>query len=173
MRKYIRVLVLIIIFCVSKPSSAEIENRNFIIVISPTTGIFSGIRLGFGVIKLYEKDVWEFTLNYDNELYPFIKGKDLKKNLIETNYFDSFYFQANKFWNKDREEIFLKLKLGITLMPSFPFSYENESDDDFIMGVLTIGTGYSFNIKDKLYIRPSFDIGLQSKIISAEVAFTF
>lgn len=164
MKKYFIVIALIIAISIS----AEIQKP--IIVISPTTGVFSGIRVGIGVTNVYENHVWELTLNYKNELISHVAGPKITFKPMNSSAFDSIYLQANRFWNLERKRSFLIFKIGgIIISPIFYC----EDCKTVLIPMLSIGYGYSFNLKDMCYIRPSIDIGLQSNIINVGLAITF
>ena len=63
-----KVLLLFFISLTTTSVFAEIQKRKQVFVISPTTGVFSGVRVGIGVANIHESHVWEMTLNYKNEL---------------------------------------------------------------------------------------------------------
>ena len=156
--------------------SAENHKQKPIFVISPTTGVFSGIRIGIGVANVYENHVWEMTLNYKNELISHVAGPKITFKLMNSSTFDSIYLQANRFWSLERKKSFLILKIGGFLCPPFSFATDsgtNSHDETKVILLVTIGDGYSFNIMDKYYFRPSIDIGLQSNLINAGLAITF
>ena len=166
MKKYFIVIMLITAF----PLFAEIPKQKPIFVLSPTTGVFSGIRVGIGVANVYENHVWEMTLNYNNELISHVAGPKITFKPMNSSTFDSVYLQANRFWNPERENSFLILKIGGFIFP--PIFY-CEDCKDVIIPMLSIGYGYSFDIMDKCYFRPSIDVGLQSNLINVGLAITF
>lgn len=171
-----KVFLLLVILLTTTSVFTEIPKRKPVFVISPTTGIFSGVRVGFGVANIYENHVWEMTLNYNNELISHVAGPKITFKLMNSSTFDSIYLQANRFWNLERKKSFLILKIGGFLCPTFSFATDsgtNSHDETKVILLITIGYGYSFNIMDKYYFRPSIDIGMQSNIINAGLAITF
>lgn len=161
-----KVILVILILITTTLIFAEIPKPVF--VISPTTGVFSGIRVGFGVANIQENHVWEMTLNYKNELISHVAGPEITFKSFNSGYFDSIYLQANTFWNPDRKNSFLIFKIGVFMFPSL-----NGLMDGGIFPIVSFGYGYSFILKNKFYLRPSIDIGLQSNIINVGLAITF
>lgn len=167
-------LIMMIILMVSTTLFSEVLKRMPVFVISPTTGVFSGIRVGVGLVNIYENHVWEMTLNYKNELISHVAGPEITFKPMNSRNFDSVYLQANRFWNHEREKSFLILKVGVFLCPPFTFATEGGiNKKDLIIPLVTVGYGYSFSIKDFIYLRPSIDLGLQSNLINAGLAITF
>lgn len=165
---------MIIIFAVSLNS--EIPKRDYVFVISPTTGIFSGLRAGIGFADIYEDHLWEYTLNYKNELKSHAAGPKITFKRIDPSHYCSIYFQANRFWSCEKKGSFFILKIGSFNSPPFSFSSDsgnNLSKCDKIIPLISLGYGYSFKIARKCYIRPSIDIGLQSNLINAGLATIF
>lgn len=170
------ILFLIVILLTTTSIFAEIQKRKPIFVISPTTGIFSGVRVGVGIANIYENHVWEMTLNYKNEIISHVAGPEITFKFFNSSYFDSIYLQANRFWNTDNTKSFLILKIDGFLCPPFSFATDsgtNSHEEIKIIPLLTIGYGYSLNLKDNFYMRPSVDIGLQSNLINVGLAITF
>ncbi|MDP8226819.1 MAG: hypothetical protein P9L89_04160 [Candidatus Celaenobacter polaris] len=170
------ICVLMIILMVSITLFSEVLKRMPVFVISPTTGVFSGIRVGVGLVNIYENHVWEMTLNYKNELISHVAGPEITFKPMNSGNFDSVYLQANRFWNHEREKSFLILKVGVFLCPAFTFATDggiNDNKKDLIIPLVTVGYGYSFSIKDLIYLRPSIDLGLQSNLINVGLAITF
>jgi len=171
-----KILVIVIMLITVTSISAETQIQKPILVISPTTGIFSGIRVGFGVANIHENHVWEMTLNYKNELYSHVAGPKITFTPFNSFFFDSIFLQANRFWNPERENSYLILKIGGFLCPPFSFATDsstNSHEEVKVIPLVTIGYGYSFNVMDKYYFRPSIDTGLQSNIINVGMAITF
>ncbi|MCF7857800.1 MAG: hypothetical protein K9N07_00545 [Candidatus Cloacimonetes bacterium] len=163
MKKYFIVIAIIIAISIS----AEIQKPIF--VVSPTTGISSGIRVGAGFVNKYENHVWEMTLNYKKELISHVAGPEITFKLMNSSNLFSVYLQANRFWNLERKKSFLIIKVGGFLIPTL-FAIDN---NDKVILLITIGYGYSFNIARKFYLRPSIDIGLQPNLINVGLAITF
>ena len=163
-----KVFLLLVILLTTTSVFTEIPKRKPVFVISPTTGVFSGVRIGFGVANIYENHVWEMTLNYKNELISHVAGPEITFKSFNSSYFDSIYLQANKFWNSDRENSFIIFKIGVFMFPPL-----NGLMDGGIFPIVSFGYGYSFDIVNKFYLRPSIDIGMQSNIINAGLAITF
>jgi len=169
MKKYFIVIALIIATSIS----AEIQKPIF--VISPTTGISSGIRVGAGFVNIYEKHVWEMTLNFKKELISHVAGPKITFKLMDSSNLCSIYLQTNRFWNLERKKSFLIIKVGGFLSPPF-FATDSgltSNNNDKVILLITIGYGYSFNFARKFYLRPSIDIGLQPNIINVGLAITF
>jgi len=170
MKKYFIVIALIIAITIS----AEIQKPIF--VISPTTGISSGIRVGAGFVNIYENHVWEMTLNYKKELISHVAGPKITFKLLNSSNFYSVYLQANRFWNPERKKSFLIIKVGGFLSPPFLFATDSgitSNNNDKVILLITIGYGYNFNIARTFYLRPSIDIGLQPNLINIGLAITF
>ncbi len=168
-----KIIISLVVLLMTTQIFAKVIKRAPVFVVSPTTGVFSGIRVGAGMANIYEDHAWETTLNYKNELCSHAKSHHgIAFEFMDSHHFDSIYLQANRFWNTNREKSFLILKGGIAYMP--PFNFADIGDDPgWIMPVVTIGYGYSFKIKDKFYLRPSIDVGLQSNLINIGLAVTF
>ncbi|MDA3813991.1 MAG: hypothetical protein PF570_07025 [Candidatus Cloacimonetes bacterium] len=168
-------IILFILFLIS-PIFAKNQKREYVFVVSPTTGIFSGIRVGFGLDKKYENHIWELTLNYKSELISHVAGPKITFKSMNSSFFDSIYLQANKFWNLEKKKSFLILKVGFFLMPPLSFATDSGVDSDnnvYFCPLITVGYGYSFKVSRKINFQPSLDIGLQSNLINVGLAFTF
>jgi len=168
-------IVLIMLFLIT-PIFAQSQKRDYVFVISPTIGMFSGIRAGFGLDNITENHIWEITLNYKRELISHVAGPKITFKTIDSDFSNSIYLQANKFWNLDKNKSFLILKAGGFLIPSFSFATDSSVDSGnniYFVPIITIGYGYSFNISRKINFQPSLDIGLQSNLINFGLAFTF
>jgi len=171
-----KIFILLIILLLITPIFAKNQKREYVFVVSPTTGIFSGIRVGVGLDDIHNNHVWEMTLNYKNELISHVAGPKITFKPMNSGYLDSIYLQANRFWNLEKKKSFLILKVGGFFIPPFSFATDSsvDSDNNFsFFPLIAIGYGYSFNITRKFYFRPSVDIGLQSNLINVGLAFTF
>ena len=171
-----KIFIVLIILLLITPIFAQHQERDYVFVISPTTGMFSGIRVGFGLDNVTENHIWEITLNYKRELISHVAGPKITFKTIDSSFSNSIYVQANKFWNLDKNKSFLILKAGGFLMPSFSFATDSNVDSDnniYFCPIITIGYGYSFNVSRKINFQPSLDIGLQANLINVGLAFTF
>ena len=170
-----KIFIVLIMLLLITPIFAKNQNRNYVFVISPTTGIFSGIRVGFGLDNKYENHIWELTLNYKSELISHVAGPKMTFKSMNSSFFDSIYLQANKFWDLEKKNSFLILKAGFFLMPPLTFASESgvNFDSNSFFPLISIGYGYSFNITKKIHFQPSLDIGLQPNVFNAGLAITF
>ena len=167
-------LIMLIILAISLNS--EIPKREHVFVISPTTGISTGLRVGIGFANFYEDRIWEYTLNYKKELISHVAEPKITFKRIDSSHYCSIYFQTNRFWSCEKKGSFFILKIGGFNSPPFSFSTDsgnNLSKGDKIIPLISLGYGYSFQIARKCYIRPSVDIGLQPNLINAGVAIIF
>jgi hypothetical protein len=168
MRKII--LVLILAFIVTT-IFAEVKEKKTVFVVSLTTGLFSGYNVGLGFTNIYDDKAWEHTVNYQNALVSHVAKAKITWKPIDTHHFDSINYQANRFWNSEREKSFLILNCGVTFMPAMAIGMSG-IDTDWVLPILSVGYGYSLKI-NKIYLRPSIDLGIQLSVATLKFAIIY
>ena len=99
-------LILVTSVFVSGLWGEPIETKT-VFVISPTTGIFTGTRIGVGQANIYEKHSSEMIFNYKIDLLYNRELEFIEKGMHNLN------IQWNRFYDPERKGSFLIVKGGL------------------------------------------------------------
>jgi len=148
---------------------AEERTEKLAGVISLTSGFpFSGAKAGIGRVDIYDSFAIEYTLNYKQDFAP-----TFNPSLYENSPLHNIYLQRNRFYNSQGVKSFFILKAGVMWFEMGDWFGGTKRKNTTTLPLASIGYGYSFKLKENIFIRPSLDIGLQTNLVNFELSCGF
>ncbi len=126
----------------------------FIIKFSP--GLLYGATIGYGKQHIINETRVESILNLHYNEGRIIQGFKV----------GGLYYRYNFFLNKNRGGLFGLLNLGID------FAVIGEGDEKIVPNI-SFGSGYSFRVNPKLFLRIELDIGMKLYLTNLNFAIIF